>query len=473
MLSLRHCHRRHVYGFSGRTFAAVVSTVFVGLIIGVTARFVELGIKLGTYYRNWMFADIATDSGLALALVALGFISIAILVFTATCVQLVAPGASGSGVSLVMAFLNGNNLHGLLTPAVYVVKFLGTIASRTAGLALGPEAPLVHIGACVASLVFGLERRWMEMRQIKSKEPEVEIENGVERYRSKFDPMLRVFSNSSHRQIVSAGAAAGMAAAFGAPIGGVLFSLEEACSVWSRKTAWRCLLCSAVAVFTMSQLNPELQGGLLALRGVYPLSSRQWLKQLPFVTIVSIGGGLLGALFNLLRRGIQYLRASSRKHMLRTIEAGVVAALTISIIAGSSLLAGRCLDLPPSWSSENVLQFNCPVNQYNDLATAFLSSGPWVIRALLALGSETEPLNMPLLMSSAAVSKDICSSAISCYFSLRALAVLCIVYLLLMVLSSGLAVPGGLFMPCELFCTTIVCPIICMHFVVHIRFDRV
>lgn len=46
-------------------------------------------------------------------------------------------------------------------------------------------------------------------------------------------------------------------AAFGAPIGGVLFSMEEACTHWSRKVAVRCFVCTTVAVCTVGLLNPK------------------------------------------------------------------------------------------------------------------------------------------------------------------------------------------------------------------------
>jgi chloride channel 7 len=48
---------------------------------------------------------------------------------------------------------------------------------------------------------------------------------------------IGLFSHDSDRRdLISEGAAAGFAAAFGAPIGGVLFALEEATTYFSHRT---------------------------------------------------------------------------------------------------------------------------------------------------------------------------------------------------------------------------------------------
>ena len=90
---------------------------------------------------------------------------------------------------------------------------------------IGPEGPLVHVGAAIA----------------------MQFTHGAS------SGMADLFQSDLDRSdFISAGAAAGIAAAFGAPIGGVLFSLEEASTFWRESTTRRALFSASIASFVLA-----------------------------------------------------------------------------------------------------------------------------------------------------------------------------------------------------------------------------
>lgn len=75
------------------------------------------------------------------------------------------------------------------------------------------------------------------------------------------------------REIVTAASAAGVAVAFGSPIGGVLFALEEMTVNFPIKTMWRSFFCALVATVTLSAMNPFRTGKLVLFQVSY---DRDW-----------------------------------------------------------------------------------------------------------------------------------------------------------------------------------------------------
>ena len=115
-----------------------------------------------------------------------------------------------------------------------IVKAVGVVTSVVGGLAGGKEGPMVHCGAVIAA----------------------GISQGKSTSFNKDFNIFRYFRDDHEkRDFVVCGAAAGVSAAFGAPIGGLLFSLEEAASFWNQSLIWRTLFASIVSSFTLNRLS--------------------------------------------------------------------------------------------------------------------------------------------------------------------------------------------------------------------------
>ena len=108
-----------------------------------------------------------------------------------TLIQKLAPAASGSGVTHIMAFLRHRPVP--MGLKVGLVKLVAGITAIGFGFPLGPEGPSVQMGGSVA---------WQMARWLKA-------------------PI------AFRRVIVAAGGGAGIAAIFSAPIGGFIYAIEE------------------------------------------------------------------------------------------------------------------------------------------------------------------------------------------------------------------------------------------------------
>ena len=174
-------------------------------------------------------------------------------------VEYFAPEASGTGLAQVKAMLAGVPMA--MNLRVAAVKMVSTIFAVGSGLTLGRQGPTVQIGASLAA--------WM----------------------SQWVPT----SPDYRRQMIAAGAAAGLAAGFNAPITGVLFVVEELLQDVSSFTLGSAILASFVGAVISRLLGGgdwDLNLELVASRANFSA------LDIPFLLLVGAIAGLFSGLFS-------------------------------------------------------------------------------------------------------------------------------------------------------------------------------
>ncbi|KAF2428598.1 hypothetical protein EJ08DRAFT_592086 [Tothia fuscella] len=172
--------------------------------------------------------------------------------------------AAGSGIPEIKTILSGFVIPNFLDFKVLFVKGFGAVFAVATGMCLGKEGPFVHISTCVGYLV---AKQFPKYR-----------DNG-----------------RKMREMLSAACAAGLSVAFGAPIGGVLFSYEEISTYFPRPVLWRAFLCSLFAAMVLRALNPTGTGKLVLFETDYGTSYSP-VHYLVFV-VLGIAGGIFGGVF--------------------------------------------------------------------------------------------------------------------------------------------------------------------------------
>lgn len=137
------------------------------------------------------------------------------------------------------------------------------------------------------------------------------------------------------RDFISAGAAAGVSAAFGAPVGGLLFAMEEVSSFWNQTLGWQTFFCSMVSVVTINFLQSgfsgyKFHGNIGSFQGdtsiLFPVNMHIGANIISFVPTIVIGlvGGVLGTVFTFFNLKIvrfrrRYINTSKFRRILEVI----------------------------------------------------------------------------------------------------------------------------------------------------------
>jgi H+/Cl- antiporter ClcA len=179
-------------------------------------------------------------------------------------VQWLAPGARGSGIPQVMAAIelasprHDERVDRLLSFRIIITKIISSVVMVMGGAAIGREGPTIQI----AGSIFRIVNKWIP----------------------KSWPKL------SKQGFILTGAAAGLAAAFNTPLGGIVFAVEELARTHIR--FFRTALFSAVIIAGLAAqglLGPYLYLGYPDVQNLRPLIFFG-------VGATAIASGILGSL---------------------------------------------------------------------------------------------------------------------------------------------------------------------------------
>ena len=233
-----------------------------------------------------------------LALYILSFIIIAYLLKLIVARE---PMCTGSGIPQIKGILQGD--MSMRWFSVLWSKIIGGVLAIGTGMSLGREGPSVQIGACVGQGLSQTSRR-----------------TGFE-----------------SRILMTAGAGAGLAAAFNAPLAGVIFGLEE-----MQKTISPALLLTGITASITAATVTEV------VFGMSPVFSMGYLLPLPLnlfdvLVVAGIVIGLLGRLFNIalaysLNTYSRLGLSGMKKPLVPLVLAGILGFVLPEILGGGNLL---------------------------------------------------------------------------------------------------------------------------------------
>ena len=233
-------------------YRLIVEGIGVGLLAGILVSAFRLSLTKVDEIRNVLLEGAQTKISLIVWCVLLLF-------FFTVCVSFIVtrePLCTGSGIPQVKGELEGKIKANWL--GVIIAKFFGGIMAVGGGLSLGREGPSIQLGAMVGK---GFSRLSGRLRK-------------------------------EERLLITCGAGAGLAAAFSAPLAGVVFTLEELHKTFTAEVLLSTMASAITADWVASYIFGLRPVFSLTISNSLPLS-HYWM-----VLILGVIMGAFGVLYN-------------------------------------------------------------------------------------------------------------------------------------------------------------------------------
>ena len=234
-------------------YRLIIEGVVIGLITGALISVFRLLLTGADRLRDMMAGYVETGGAAAAAACALVLLAIALIVSALLGWE---PEIAGSGIPQVEAELRGQKDMNWLR--VIAGKMAGCALAIGGGLALGREGPSIQLGSMVGKGVARAGHRLL----------------------------------TEERLLITCGAGAGLSAAFGAPLAGAIFSLEELHRNFSAEVLLTTMAASAAGDF--------IAANILGLEPVFGLTIEHGLPLRYYWAVIILGLilGLFGVLYN-------------------------------------------------------------------------------------------------------------------------------------------------------------------------------
>ena len=396
----------------------------------------------------------------------------------------------------VRVHFDSNDTDHFASFRLLLVKMVGTVLSVSSFLAIGMEGPLIHIGAivgCGVTKIFSVvlsQSKWLK-ETITSIGPDNTTNHNTSYHptevRSRMTPALPDESSStsprptllagtcletqsgclynpimhavksfaqgfwswttldlSHfatdyerRDLVSIGASVGFAASFGAPIGGLLFILDDVSSYLTKDIFFRTLVANAVGSFCLALYHGSLSNFSVIALGAFlenasfpgynPRTGKvagdddisyfeeaqfsERFAEVPLYVLVGAVGGLMGGGFCLMVNALhqfrkRYTRAMPKQRMfyLQIVEVMVLSLITSALLFYlPAFVTNKCKEVGEvntgakqahAREPDTAHLFFCKEGEINEISTLLLGSRSDAIKRMLTNPSSFESANL-------------------------------------------------------------------------------